>query len=132
VLSGQGADTTIECPDAPTFTPPTAKDACDPNPAINATDNKVPGSCPGTYSMTRTWTAVDCAGNVSAPVSQTITVKDTKAPTLSGQGSDTTIECPDAPSFTAPTAKDACDPKPTVSSADNKTAGTCPGTYSIT
>ena len=41
----------------------------------------------------------------SAPVSQTITVQDTAAPVLSGEGADATIECPATPGFTAPTGE---------------------------
>ena len=33
---------------------------------------------------------------------------DTTAPTIGGQGSDATIECPASPSFTSPTSSDTC------------------------
>src|SRR5258707_3991572 len=39
---------------------------------------------------------------------QTITVHDTTAPEIGAAGGDATIQCPATPSFTAPTASDAC------------------------
>jgi light-regulated signal transduction histidine kinase (bacteriophytochrome) len=44
-------------------------------------DVSTPGSCPGNYSVTRTWTATDDCGN-SSTASQTINVQDIAAPTL--------------------------------------------------
>jgi hypothetical protein len=41
-------------------------------------------------------------------VSQTITQVDTQAPVIGTAGADATIECTATPSFTAPTASDAC------------------------
>ena len=45
--------------------------------------------------------------------SQTITVRDTIAPAISGVGPAETIECPAAPVFSNPSATDACDPTAT-------------------
>ena len=133
-ISGQGADITIACTETPSFTPPTASDACDPNPTVvMVSDSTTPGNCPEEYSRTITWHAVDACGNISAPVSQTINVVDNQAPSISGQGADATISCPAAPVFTAPTASDACDPNPTVVMvSDSTTPGNCPEEYSRT
>src|SRR5207237_4005957 len=59
-------------------------------------------------TITRSWDAVDACGNHSATVSQTITVVDTTPPSIGTAGADATIECSATPSFTAPTASDAC------------------------
>src|SRR5437764_3472393 len=59
-------------------------------------------------TVTRTWDAVDACGNHSATVSQAITVVDTTPPTIGAAGANATIECTATPSFTAPTATDAC------------------------
>jgi uncharacterized repeat protein (TIGR01451 family)/gliding motility-associated-like protein len=72
VLSGQGGAITITSPAVPVFTAPTAIDACDSAPAITYTDASVAVS--GGSIITRTWTATDACGNVSATVSQAITV----------------------------------------------------------
>src|SRR5204862_7504236 len=84
--------------------------------------------CAGTYSRTKTWKAVDACGNQSGTVSQTITVQDITPPTISGQGANTTIECPAVPVFTAPSASDACDPNPSVVEVSDITTPGCTGT----
>jgi len=81
-LSGQGADATIACPALPVFSPPSATGGCDERPVVSFEDAVKPGACAGSYSVTRTWTAVDSCGNTSAPVSQTITVNDTTPPVI--------------------------------------------------
>ncbi len=131
VISGVGANATIECPATPVFSTPTAFDPCDPNVALSFNDVTTPGSCPAEYSLTRTWTAVDCAGN-SITASQTITVEDTTAPVISGVGANATIECPATPVFSTPTAFDPCDPNVVLSFNDVTTPGSCPAEYSLT
>ena len=106
VTSNQGADTTIECGSTPNFTAPVFTDACEGviTPSVNTVTNTV--GC--TTEITRTWTATDAAGNATNR-SQVITIADTTAPAVtSSQGSDTTIECPETPSFTAPVFTDVC------------------------
>ncbi len=129
-----GAEGTIQCPAAPVFTPPTAGDACDPNPDVNeVSDVTTPGVCPGVYDRTKCWNAVDTCGNDSASACQTIHVVDTTAPTLGNPGAEGTIQCPAAPVFTPPTAGDTCDPNPDVIEvSDVTTPGSCPGVYDRT
>ncbi|MES2622734.1 MAG: hypothetical protein V4615_17935, partial [Bacteroidota bacterium] len=134
VISGQGIDLTIYCIASPLFTPPTATDACDATPTITFVDTTTQGNCPQSYSVKRTWRATDDCGNVSAPVSQTITVIDNVPPVLSNTCIpcvNATISCPNTPVFRAPTAADDCDPNPIISSVDTTTPGACPGTYTI-
>ena len=64
-------------------------------------DVTTPGSCPGNYSVTRTWTATDDCGNAST-ASQTITVQDITAPVIAALPAPTTIDCPATPSFARP------------------------------
>src|SRR5204862_3520569 len=105
---GEGANATIECTATPSFTAPTATDACGTATVNQLSDVTTQGSCAHNYTELRTWDAVDACGNHSATVSQTITAQDTTPPTLGGQGANGTIECTATPSFTAPTATDAC------------------------
>ncbi len=132
VLSGEGADATIDCALLPVFTAPTAEDACDASPVISFEDATIAGSCPGSYTITRTWVATDACGNTSLPVNQSITVQDITAPVISGEGADATIDCTLLPVFTAPTATDACDASPVITFEDATIAGSCPGSYTIT
>src|SRR5207249_887622 len=68
-----------------------------------------------TNIITRIWTANDGCGN-STNRAQVITVIDTTAPAVTvNQGPDGTIECPTAPSFSAPTFVDACQASVSVS-----------------
>jgi len=131
VISGVGANQTIQCPAAPTFSNPTATDACDATPTLTFNDVTTPGNCPQEYSRTRTWTATDDCGN-SSQASQTITVEDNTAPVISGVGGPQTIQCPATPTFSNPTATDACDATPTLTFNDVTTPGNCPQEYSMT
>src|SRR6202035_5537229 len=132
MIGGQGSNATIECPAAPSFTAPTASDACGGSTVVLDSDTTAAGTCANNYSETKTWHAVDACGNTSGTVSQTITVRDTTAPMIGGQGSNATIECPAAPSFTAPTASDACGGSTVVQDSDTTAAGTCANNYSET
>src|SRR5262249_17961109 len=106
VISAAGADATIECTATPSFTPPTATDACNGATVNQLTDQTVVNGC--TKTITRTWDAVDACNNHSATRTQVITVVDTTPPVISAAGPDATIECTATPSFTPPTATDAC------------------------
>src|SRR5204862_107204 len=101
-----GANATIECTATPSLTAPTATDACGAATVNQLGDATSVNGC--TKTITRTWDAVDACGNHSATVSQTITVVDTTPPTIGAAGANATIECTATPSFTAPTATDAC------------------------
>ncbi|MFN5296065.1 MAG: hypothetical protein ACK5BL_11080, partial [Flavobacteriales bacterium] len=127
-------DTTITCPSEPVFAQPTASDDCDSNPAIIVvSDETVDGPCAGTYARTIVWAAQDACGNMSEEVSQTITVVDETAPTISAAGESTAIECPATPEFTAPTASDDCDSNPVVELISDETLeGECAGSYTRT
>ena len=84
------ADVTVECDAVPAvadLSTLAAADNCDP--AVDITfmgEVRTDGACEDTYTLTRTWETVDCAGNVHSQ-SQTIEVQDTTSPELS-------IECP--------------------------------------
>jgi len=95
----------------------TATDDCDGSVTVSFSESRTDGACPNSYTLTRTWTATDACGNIST-TTQTLTVQDTTAPVLSGQGADATIESPATPVFTAPTATDNCDASPLIGFTD--------------
>src|SRR5437667_327113 len=105
-IGADGASATIDCTATPSFTAPTATDDCS-GATVNLLSSTTTGnSCSRVY--TQTWDATDACGNHSATVTQTITATDTHAPTIGAAGASATIDCTATPSFTAPTATDAC------------------------
>src|SRR5438876_1023292 len=59
-------------------------------------------------------------------------VVDHTTPTISGQGSNGTVECPASPTFTAPTASDTCGGATVHDLGATTTSGTCGNTYTAT
>ncbi len=120
-------DKTIECDQPVVFNDPTVLDNCDPQVTVTSADSTTPGNCPQSYSVTRTWTAIDDCQNTST-CSQTITVVDSKPPVLVCPA-DLTIECTqptDPPATGLATATDNCTPNPAVTFSDVQTPGVCP------
>lgn len=102
---------TVECSDIPP--PPTpgvgiqAEDACGVTVTITMQSSAVPGICPQSYTLTRTWTAADICGNTST-AKQTLYVVDTQAPQFLDPPADMTISCHVIP-----------DPAPNLTILDN-------------
>ena len=102
---------TVSCDAIPVAEVLTAIDNCDTNASVTLdeviTDND---SCPSDYTITRTWTAEDCAGNQTVHV-QTITVEDNEAPTFMEALPENMIAiCNEIPVAATLTATDNCDP----------------------
>src|SRR2546428_4582091 len=130
VLHDVPADTTVQCDAVPAAASPTATDNCDASPTISYAEVRTDGNCPQNYSLKRTWTAKDCAGNESSQ-SQIITVQDTSPPALHDVPADTTVQYDAAPAAANPTATDDCDARPSIAYAEGRTDGNCPQTYSL-
>jgi hypothetical protein len=106
VTTAQGANATIECPAAPSFTAPVFTDLCAGiiTPSVTTVTNTIGCS----NIITRTWTATDPCGNTTNR-SQVITVRDTTPPAVTtAQGANATIECPAVPNFSGPVFTDLC------------------------
>ncbi|UOK41811.1 MULTISPECIES: gliding motility-associated C-terminal domain-containing protein [Flavobacterium] len=121
----------IDCTATPVFAQAVATDNCSLPIALTHADVTAPGQCPGSYSITRTWTAEDACGNKST-ASQTINVQDTTPPVFEALPEVSTINCPTQPEFAQPVATDNCSLPITFTFADVTTPGQCAGSYSIT
>src|SRR5437764_654030 len=108
----------------PVFTEPSSSDTCNSSSVVQDSDTTVAG-CGNTYSETRTWHAVDACNNTSDQVHQTISVVDDQPPTIGGQGSNNTVECPASPSFTAPTVSDTCSGATLQNLGDTTSGNSC-------
>ena len=131
VLSGCPADETVECDAVPTEATVTASDNCDATSTVNFAEVRTDGASNFEYTLTRTWTTIDEAGN-SNSCSQTITVVDTQAPVLSGCPADATVECNAIPTVATVTATDNCDAIATVTFTEVQTADVLPNNYTLT
>lgn len=129
------ANLAVQCAAAvppPDFAGGSASDNCSPNPAITHegdVDNGGTGCPANPRIITRTYRATDACGRFTE-CTQTITVADTTAPTITCPV-DVTVDCTanvPAPSPGSITASDNCDPNPSVThqgDVDNGGAG-CP------
>ncbi|SFF24960.1 T9SS type B sorting domain-containing protein, partial [Flavobacterium xueshanense] len=79
VFASLPVPSTISCNATPNFAQATATDTCSAV-TLKFVDTIVQGSCIGSYTVTRTWTATDLAGN-STTASQIISKQDTSGPT---------------------------------------------------
>lgn len=88
------SNTTVECDDptdpANTGGFATATDNCDSAPDVTFSDDVTPGSCPQSWTITRTWTATDACGNATSQ-DQIITVEDTTPPVFVSVPDDVTV-----------------------------------------
>jgi hypothetical protein len=84
-------------------------DNCGGPVTMSYSDAIIPGNCPQSYTITRTWSAIDCKGNVRTG-NQTIQVIDQLAPYILNIAHDT-VQCPGDIPFPDPsviTAEDNC------------------------
>ena len=122
------ADYTVECSDEMPMDDATAADNCG-EVTVEVSSETTAGDAAGNYTIVRTFTATDDAGN-SASASQTITVQDTTAPEFTFVPADYTVECSDEMPMDDATAADNCG-EVTVEVSSETTAGDAAGNYVI-
>ncbi|PWA06090.1 gliding motility-associated C-terminal domain-containing protein, partial [Flavobacterium psychrotolerans] len=98
------APITISCPAKPEFTQASAIDNCGGGFTLTFADVKTLGANSSTFSVVRTWTAIDTCGNIST-TTQTINVEDKTAP-IAPILSTITEQC--SATIIAPIAIDGC------------------------
>src|SRR5439155_22167150 len=111
------ADATIECPATPAFGTPVFSDTCDTNLTVTFVDASLGVSGNEVSRTQRTWTATDAHTN-SVTCSQTITVIDSSAPTVTSCPADATIQCPRSEERRVGKDSDTCDTNLTVTFVD--------------
>ena len=121
------SDYTAECSDDLVLAEASAIDNCG-EVVITLSTQTVDGDATGNYTLTRTFTATDDAGNATSS-SQTITVQDTTSPELNIP-SDFTVECSDTIDLDAATATDNCGTVE-ISVVEETVSGSSAGSYSI-
>ena len=128
VFASVPATVTIACAENAPVALPTATDNCDAEVAISETQSRLPGGCDDSYTLVRTFTAVDACGN-RATAEQQVIVRDERAPVFAEVPADVTLACGEALPRTEPTATDDCDRGVGITEARETTAGACAGTY---
>ncbi len=131
VFSNVPASTTVECNNVPGVSTPTVMDSCDPNPSVNFTELTQPGTCPGDFTLMRTWIATDACGNTNSAV-QTITVADNTPPAFNNQPTNQIVSCNMVPPVAGVTITDSCDPDPEIVFSELRVNGSCDFNYTLT
>ncbi|MCC6459778.1 MAG: HYR domain-containing protein, partial [Saprospiraceae bacterium] len=127
------ASMSVDCSeDVPAVALVTVTDNCQGTVDLDFSEVEVPGTCPNQYSVTRTWTAVDFAGNTTAFV-QTITVNDTEAPTWNEAAPATAnVTCAaDVPAVPVQTATDNCNAPVFVDFSEIVQPGNCLNKFTL-
>ena len=122
------ADYTVECSDEMPMDNATASDNCGAV-TIEVSSETTAGDAAGNYTIVRTFTATDDAGN-SASATQTITVQDTTAPEFTFVPADYTVECSDEMPMEDATASDNCG-EVTIEVSSETISGDAAGNYVI-
>jgi hypothetical protein len=125
------ADASAECDDVPAVGSASATDNCSDATVTYEGEVRTNGNCPNNYTLTRTWKAVDACGNTTSFKSQTITITDTKAPTLTIPA-DASAECDDVPAVGSASATDNCSDATVTYEGEVRTNGNCPNNYTLT
>ncbi|WP_408027144.1 HYR-like domain-containing protein [Tenacibaculum litoreum] len=92
------ANVTVSCDAIPEAATLTGTDNCDSE-VIVVYSEELSGQeegCASEYTITRTWTVQDCAGNTTSHT-QVITIEDNEAPQLVSTLEDITVECDNVP-----------------------------------
>jgi ribosomal protein S26 len=125
------AEVAASCDSIPVAATLTATDACG-SATVTFAETRTDGTCAGSYTLTRKWTATDLCGN-TAEHTQVVNVTDTQAPAFDGTlpAAEVAASCDSIPAAAVLTATDACG-SATVTFAETRTDGSCPSSYILT
>lgn len=130
VFTSVPAAVTASCDAIPAVGAPTAADDCAAAVSISYNgDVRIDGNCNNSYTLQRSWTAVDSCGNASTAM-QIITVQDITAPVYTFVPTPITVNCDAIPSADTPAATDNCDADVSISyNGEVRIDGACPQAY---
>jgi hypothetical protein len=97
---------------------------------VDFVSTKVPGRCPGDYTLLNQWCVTDDARHTVC-ANQTITVCDTIAPEFHGVPAHVDISCEEEVPEADVSVTDACDETPDLWFNDSREDGYCDNTYTI-
>jgi gliding motility-associated-like protein len=132
IMNAPPAAVAVQCiGDVPVMTDLGFTDNCDAAGTVTGADVSDGLTCPET--ITRSWFHTDACGNVSATVTQTITVQDTQVPVIAGTPAAVAVQCVgDVPAMIDLGYTDNCDAPGTVTGVDLSDGLTCPETITRT
>jgi hypothetical protein len=123
-------DSVVDCHAVPLALVATASDPCDSELTYTFEETVAVGDCSQERTLTRVWTAMDCAQNTTLHT-QVLTVVDTIAPSfVEALPADMEVPCDAVPLAAVLTALDLCDDAPSVSFSE-EILGDCPSTYTV-
>ncbi len=127
------ADATVSCHAVPPPSDPTASDNCSASVSVSYLgETRNNGNCPNNYVLSRRWQATDACGNTTIST-QTLTVRDTEAPSFTFVPAHTTLSCEAIPPVGTPVAVDNCATAVALNyDGQTRTDGPCPDTYVLT
>jgi len=109
VLHGVPANINASCLSIPPAPVVTATDNCGGLIPVTYSNQTIPGSCAGSFTVRRTWTAIDECGN-SASASQDVYVSNSFAPTFDRVPADIEVSCESIPARDLVSANGPCIP----------------------
>lgn len=132
VFTSIPADITVNCDAIPVVGTPEASDNCAASATITYNGaTRIDGPCADSYTLQRSWTAVDSCGNTATAL-QTITVQDITVPVFTFVPAAITVNCDAIPAVGTPSATDNCDAAVTIQYVgETRTDGNCPFNYTL-
>ena len=123
---------TALCHEAHPLESATASDNCADNVDITTTADTTAGDCPQSYTVTRTFLAVDDCDNETV-ATQVIQIIDTLAPVfVEALPADTTVDCHAVPAADVLTATDLCQDVEVLFTEDTALSINCTQSYMLT
>jgi large repetitive protein len=133
VFSTVPANVTVDCQSIPAVGTATATDNCDASVTIAYLgQTRTDGACTDSYTLSRTWEAMDKCGN-TAIAEQVIMVHDITNPTFTSFPADLTVSCESIPIVGIPAASDNCAAYASITYlGETPNNGYCLDTYTLT